>query len=175
MSGTVPIKTERLLLRPHVIEDADQVYALFGADEKMYEYSGWNPYATPEMAKEYVQRCIDSYNDEYFFGWAIEADRRLIGTVGAYDYDKDKNSIELGISIARNSWGKGYATEAVKAVIGYLAHEKQIRTITAWCASKNIGSKRAMEKNGMKFTGAEKGALKINGKTFDKLNFAYEG
>lgn len=151
------------------------MYALFGTDEKMYEYSGWNPYSTPEMARETVQHYIDSYKDEYFFGWAIEADHRLIGSVGAYDYDKDNNSIELGISIARDCWGKGCATEAVKAVIDYLAHEKQIRTITAWCASENIGSRRAMEKNGMKFTGAEKDALKINGKTFDKLNFAYEG
>lgn len=68
MNGTVRLETKRLVLRQHVIEDADTLYANFGTDEKMFEYSGWNPYATPEMARATVQRFIDSYADAHFFG-----------------------------------------------------------------------------------------------------------
>ena len=173
MSGTVQIKTKRLELRQHVMEDADFLYHRFGTDAKMSEYSGWNPYATPEMARETVKRFMDSYGDEFFFGWAIDADNRMIGTIGAYDYDANAGSVEVGLSIDRENWGKGYATEALQTVLSYLTHDRGIRVVKAWCASDNIGSKRAMEKCGMKFAGAESGTLKIKGNTFDKLNYTY--
>lgn len=92
----------------------------------MYEYSGWNPYATPEMARDTVGRFIESYKDEHFYGWAIDCDGRLIGTIGAYDYNAEKSSVEVGISIDRDHWGKGYATEALKAVLAYLTYDMNI-------------------------------------------------
>ena len=162
-----------LVLRQHVPEDAEFLYAHFGTDEKMSAYSGWNPYAAPDMARDTIRRFIDSYADEFFFGWAIDADKRMIGTIGAYDYDANLSCIEVGISIDRDNWGKGYATEALKAVLSYLTHDKQIRVVKAWCASDNIGSKKVMEKCGMKSAGVESGALRINGKVFDKLNYEY--
>ena len=67
MTGTIQLKTDRLILRRHVIEDADFLYRRFGRDEKMYEYSGWNPYATPDMAKETVRNFINGYDDDDFF------------------------------------------------------------------------------------------------------------
>ena len=66
MSGTIRIETERLVLRRHISEDADFLYAFLGTDEKMFEYSGWNPYATHEMARDTIRRFIDSYEDEFF-------------------------------------------------------------------------------------------------------------
>jgi ribosomal-protein-alanine N-acetyltransferase len=38
----------------------------------------------------------------------------MIGTIGAYDFDPEKNQIEVGFSIERASWGYGYAAEAVQ-------------------------------------------------------------
>lgn len=173
MSGTVRIETKRLVLRQHVIEDADYLYTHFGTDENMFRYSGWNPYATPEMARETVQHYIESYVDDFFFGWAIEADGGMVGTIGAYDYDADKSSVEIGISIDREHWGMGYATEAIKAVIAYLTRSKGIRVVKAWCASDNIGSMRALEKSGMKRVSMDKDALKIYGHSYDRLNYEY--
>lgn len=90
MTGTTRIETKRLLLRPHVMEDTEYLYRHFGTDERMYAYSGWNPYATREMARETVRHFIGSYADPSFFGWAIEAGQGIIGTIGAYDYDAKK-------------------------------------------------------------------------------------
>ena len=45
---------------------------------------------------------------------------RMAGIIGAYDYEPSDNSIEVGFTIERGSWGKGYASEALKAVIRYL-------------------------------------------------------
>lgn len=62
---------------------------------------------------------LDSYNDDEFYGWAIEYENELIGTIGAYDSADDREFIEIGVSVASKYWGKGFATEAVKAVTEY--------------------------------------------------------
>ena len=74
MAGTISLQTPRLLLRRHVPEDAGVLYKNFGTDAAMIRYSGWNPYATQEQARETVQRFIDSYVDPRFYGWAIECE-----------------------------------------------------------------------------------------------------
>ncbi len=172
MAGTIPLKTQRLSLRRHVPEDAGLLYQNFGTDAAMYRYSGWNPYATPEQARETVQRFIDSYADPRFYGWAIECEGCMIGTIGAYDYDPEKNQIEVGFSIERASWGKGYAAEALRAVLEYLAQEG-VAHVTAWCASDNIASKRTLEKAGMRLSGIDAGGLEVDGQRFDKLDYTY--
>lgn len=173
MRGTIQLKTKRLLLRRHETEDAKILYTQFGLNDEMFRYSGWNPYATEAMATETIQRFIDSYSDPCFYGWAITSDDELIGTIGAYDYDEAENRIEIGISIVQGFWGHGYASEALQCVLEYLTKEEKIRTVIAWCAEENIGSRRVMEEAGMCLMQVEKDALQISGKTYDKLNFAY--
>ena len=173
MAGTISLNTPRLSLRRHVPEDAEILYQSFGTDAAMYRYSGWNPYATPEQAWETVQRFIDSYADPHFYGWAIERERRMIGTIGAYDYDQNKHQIEVGFSIERASWGKGYATEALEAVLEYLMVQEGIACVTAWCASDNIASKRTLEKAGMRLSGIDAGGLEVDGQRYDKLDYIY--
>ena len=171
--GTVQLQTDRLILRRHKEEDAEVLFRNFGMDPKMFEYSGWNPYATREMAEATVRQFMENYADERFYGWAVEHEGRLIGTVGAYDYDPETDSIEIGCSIERESWGKGFAGEAVSAVLNYLTQQEGIRVVKAWCAADNIGSMKVMEKAGMKRTSVESGALEIDGHKFDKLNYEF--
>ncbi len=173
MNGTIEIKTKRLLLRRYGGGDAAVLYEKFGRDPKMFEYSGWNPYATKAMAEETVADFIRHYSEPRFYGWAVDDGSGLVGTVGAYDYDPEKSQIEVGMSIAWDAWGKGFATEALTAVLHHLTGHEQIRTVIAWCAADNIGSKRAMEKAGMQLKSTESGALAIGGNQFDKLVFAY--
>lgn len=175
MAGTIALQTPRLMLRRHVPEDAGLLYRNFGTDAAMVRYSGWNPYATPEQARETVQRFIDSYADPCFYGWAIERERRMIGTIGAYDFDKEKNQIEVGFSIERASWGKGYAAEALRAVLEYLTTQEGIAHVTAWCASDNIASKRTLEKAGMRLKGVDAGGLEVGGERYDRLDYACDG
>ena len=101
MTGTIKLHTPWLVLRRHVAEDAEILHRVFGLDEAMYRYSGWNPYATANLAEETVQDFIGSYSREDFYGWAIEQDGQLVGTVGAYDFDPCTKSIEIGLSIRR--------------------------------------------------------------------------
>ena len=167
------MKTERLCLRQYKTTDARDLFLHFGKNPNMYTYSGWNPYATKEMAQNTIRHFIDNYEDNRFYGWAIEFNQKLIGTVGAYDYTPVSNSIEVGISIKEEFWGNGFATEALACVLHYLTNDEKIKSVTAWCASENIGSIKAMKKAGMKRVGVEKEALQVDGIICDKLLFCF--
>ena len=169
--GTAELRTERLILRRLRPEDAEPLHRYFGADPAMVRYSGWNPYETEEMAQETVRKMIDGYDDIHFYAWAMETDDVLFGTIGAYDHKDDR--IEVGFSIVRACRGRGYATEALKAVLAYLTENEDISCVTAWCASENIGSKRVLEKAGMRLIRTEKDGLAVEGRVYDKLLYEY--
>lgn len=171
--GTAELWTERLMLRRYCLEDAEQLYRYLGSDPAMYQYSGWNPYATLEMAQETVQRFIGSYNDEHFYSWIMDADGDdvVAGTIGAYDYEDGR--IEVGFSVAKNWQGRGLATQALKKVLEYLTENEGIPCVTAWCASENTGSRRVLEKSGMQLVRIEKDGLKVSDKTYDKMIYEY--
>ena len=169
--GTVELHTERLVLRRYCPEDAGPLYRRMGTEPEMYRYSGWNPYATLEMAQETVKRFIDSYTDDHFYSWVLDVDDVVIGTIGAYDYKDGR--IEVGFSIVPAWQGRGYATDALKKVLEYLTQNEGIPCVTAWCAAENTGSKRVLEKAGMRLVGIEQDGLVADGRVYDKMNFEY--
>ena len=123
------------------------------------------------MAQNTVRGFIDQYNDEHFYGWVMESDDVLLGTIGAYDYKEDQ--IEAGFSVKRACWGLGYATEALNAVLEYLTENEGISRVTAWCASENTGSGRVLEKAGMILVNIEKDGLSVGDTVYDKLTYEY--
>ena len=171
--GTAEMWTERLALRRYRPEDAVPLYQYLGTDPEMYKYSGWNPYATTEMAQETVRRFIDSYDDDHVYSWVMDFDDVVIGTIGAYDYEDDQ--IEVGFSVVQRWQGRGYATEALTRVLEYLTENEGISCVTAWCAAENIGSKRVLEKSGMQLVNTEKNGLTVGEKTYDKLIYMFRG
>ena len=169
--GTAEMWTERLTLRRYRPEDAEPLYQYLGTDPEMHKYSGWNPYATPEMAQETVLHFIDSYDDEHVYSWVMDFDDVVIGTIGAYDYEDDQ--IEVGFSVVQRWQGRGYATEALTKVLEYLTENEGISCVTAWCAAENIGSKRVLEKSGMQLVDTQKDGITVGEKTYDKLIYEY--
>ena len=147
--GTVELWTERMILRRYRPGDADDLYRYLGTEPSMYEYSGWNPYATLEMARETVQGFIDSYDDSHVYSWVMDIDDVIVGTIGAYDYKDDR--IEVGFSVVKGWQGRGLATAALKKVLEYLTENEGIPCVTAWCASENAGSQKVLEKAGMQY------------------------
>ena len=137
----------------------------------MQVYSGWNPYATLEMAQETVRGFIDGYKDEHVYSWIMDIDDVIVGTIGAYDYKDDQ--IEVGFSVVKGWQGRGLATEALKKVLEYLTENEGIPCVTAWCAAENIGSQKVLEKAGMKLVRTEKDGLEVGDSVYDKLTYAY--
>lgn len=169
--GTAEIRTENLILRRYREEDAMQLYEYLGKDPLMYKYSGWNPYATKEMAEETVKRFMESYDDDHSYSWVMDIDGVVAGTIGAYDFKESR--IEVGFSVVPGWQGRGFATEALTAVLKYLTDNEGIPVVTAWCAVENAASHRVLEKSGMKLVSTEKNGLRIGNSVYDKLIFEY--
>lgn len=170
--GTVEIWTEHLILRRYRLEDVGQLYEYLGRDPKMYQYSGWNPYATPEMTQETVRRFIESYDKAHSYSWVMDVDDVIVGTIGAYDYECGR--IEVGFSVVQGWQGRGFATEALRTVLVYLTENEGISCVTAWCAAENAGSRRVLEKAGMQLIGTKKDGLIVGDNVYDKLIFEFK-
>jgi ribosomal-protein-alanine N-acetyltransferase len=63
------------------------------------------------------------------------------------------SEIDLGYHFARPSWNRGFATEAAVAVLAHGLGPLGLDSIMAVAAPKNIGSRRVMEKAGMRYEG----------------------
>jgi len=169
--GSAELWVGRMVLRRYRPEDAEELCEAFGKNPEMYRYSGWNPYATLEMAQKTVHRFIESYEDEHSYAWVMDIDDVIVGTIGAYDYDADR--IETGFSVRPEWQGRGLATEALKKVLEYLTENEGIPCVTAWCASENAGSRRVLEKAGMQLIRTEKEGLRVGDRVYDKMIFEY--
>ncbi len=168
--GTAEIRTERLVLRQFRENDLDDVYENYGSDPLVNRWISFAPYADRESAARFLQMHIENYqNDPDFYGWAVTLDDTVIGSIGLFHIDEDSDSMEIGYSIGSRWWSKGYATEAVSAVINYAFEKIEVHRIYATHHIENTASGRVMEKSGMSFEGIMKDAQKNRDGSFSDL------
>lgn len=111
------LETERLILRALRGEDTPALAAIHGDAEVMRFLGDGKP--EPSLAEAY--RVIMTYTGHWSLHgcgkWAVEekATGRLVGRTGFIDQPYDWPGLELGWTLARESWGKGYATESALA------------------------------------------------------------
>lgn len=63
---------------------------------------------------------------------------------------------DVGFAILPEHQGRGYATEAAKAVISYVQREWNVQGVFGFCAPGNMRSRRVLEKSGLGFRGVRK-------------------
>lgn len=144
-------RTQRLMLRPGWIEDAPELARAIGHHEVTRNLSRapW-PYAVSD-AEEFLTRLAAPRDLPVFLICAIEGGMsRLVGCIGL---DRmDTNSVELGYWITPDAWGRGYATEAGRAVVD-IARTLRVPHLTASHFADNPASGRVLRKLGFRPTG----------------------
>jgi len=143
-------KTERLLLRPFLESDVPAVTQLAG-DRAIADTTLLIPHPyTEDDAKRWIRSHPKSLEDGKESPWAItlKESKELIGAIGIEVEPKYFRG-ELGYWIGKPYWGKGYATEAVGAMIRYGFDELGLNRIYATHFKRNVASGKVMQKNGM--------------------------
>lgn len=142
------IKTERLLLRPLTVSDAESVFE-WVSDERVTRYMVYTTYESIDQVREWLG-FIENGAKSNHFGFERLSDGKLIGS-GDIGPGRKNDYWGFGYNLRYDCWGNGYATEAVKAMIKY-AHDNfgATRFISSH-AEPNRASGRVMEKCGMKF------------------------
>jgi RimJ/RimL family protein N-acetyltransferase len=152
--GFASLETDRLRLRPFTAADTDNLVTLDGDPAVMRFINGGRP--TPrEVVVEQVLPRFRWYQEQssgYGF-WAAE-ERETGAFIGWFHLRPDPDGgdpaePELGYRLVRDAWGKGYATEGSRALIGRAFEDLGARRVWAATMVVNIGSRRVMEKAGM--------------------------
>ncbi|MEA3017907.1 MAG: hypothetical protein QOI38_2629 [Sphingomonadales bacterium] len=145
-------RTERLLLRPGWIEDAPALHRAI-ADERIVRnlaQAPW-PYA-PADAESFLARERSPAEPAMLIFLRTQAAPELIGGIGLAR--TPRGGTELGYWLTLRHWGRGYATEAGRAVLAAARESLRLRRIEAGHFLDNPASGRVLDKLGFRPTGA---------------------
>ncbi|MGG0239993.1 GNAT family N-acetyltransferase [Bacillus rhizoplanae] len=144
------LTTERLRLRPLKIQDAADVFE-YALDPEVTTYTVWYPHEKLQDSQMFIQSILHQYENEEMAAYGIELKKKIIGTCGFIEYDKNHHKAELAYALSKNYWRQGFATEAAKAFIGYGFETLQLSRIEARCHVSNVQSEQVMKRLGMQY------------------------
>ncbi len=151
------LQTQRLILRPFCLADADDVQLLAGAREvAAMTLTIPHPYEDG-MAQEWIQTHPTAFSQGkgVNFAIALRDKNTLCGAIGL-GINQEHNHAELGYWIGKPFWGNGYCTEAAKEVLRYGFEKLGLHRICASHFVHNPTSGRVMQKIGMTYEGCRR-------------------
>ena len=148
------LSTSHLILRALRLTDLDDLYE-YASDPEIDQYVPWKHYKNIDEAHENLNEFLEEYEKDGLGAWGIEhrADKKLIGIINTSIPHRINRRVELGYTISRAYWGKGYATETVQAVIQFGFEKMNLVRIEAVLLPEHLASARVLEKSGMQFEG----------------------
>jgi ribosomal-protein-alanine N-acetyltransferase len=155
---TTRFETQRLVVRTFEPRDSDAWIAMFSDPE----VTRFIPAGPPRNSETFQTQMAARHAMEAELGyaiWAVEekATGTFIGQCGlrpAAIMDPSAGSeIDLAYHLTRASWNKGYASEAVVAVLRHGLETVVLERVMAVALPENVGSWRVMEKSGMRYEG----------------------
>ena len=149
------LTTERLVLRPLTARDVPDLVRHAGRREIAdTTISIPHPYSE-EQAQEWLVSNAGLFARGKAVVFAIQPKREatLAGAVGLRDLDPEHSQAEMGFWMRVELWGKGYATEAARAVLGFGFERLGLNRIYAHHMARNPASGRVLAKIGMQKEG----------------------
>jgi len=134
------------------LADAEAIFRQYATDPEVTKYVSWRAHRNLAETRDYMRMCSLAWDVGRAFHWVIEraADKQVMGMMIAR---VDAGKWELGYVLARQHWGRGFMTEALKELIAWALKQKDIYRIWAVCDVDNLASARVMEKSGMQREG----------------------
>lgn len=147
------VETERLLLRPVEMGDVDDL-ALYHSDPETVRFIPW-PVRTREQVREALEKAVAATNfendgDFKLFAWVHKESRKVIGQSSIRIEARAHKRGELGWLINPSYAGRGFAFEAVRAVIDLAFTHLDFHRVTALMDVRNQKSASLAERLGMR-------------------------
>ena len=174
LCGTQTIDTERLTLRQFTIEDAESAMNNWAGDDHVQNMYGEPSYKTIEAAVKLLEKYIKSYDKGSYFRWAVieKTSGECIGQVAYFLVDTGNSFGEVEYCIGTAFQGKGYATEATKAVIDYGFRQIGFHKVQICVRPSNLASKKVIDKCGFTYEGTLRDYFFIDGKYEGRMYFS---
>jgi ribosomal-protein-alanine N-acetyltransferase len=147
------LSTERLIIRPFLESDYQDLHEYLSLKET-YQYEPGEPVSLEEAKK----LCLERAKGKDFWAVTLKDDsKKLVGHVSFIQAEpKFFLTWEIGFIFNPAFQGKGYATEASRALIDNSFKELNAHRVVGYCSTENIPSWRVLEKCGMKREGMQR-------------------
>jgi len=146
-----PLITQRLVLRRSRPEDAGAISA-YRSDPEVHRYQGWDRTDAEGVRAEIVEmagRVPGEPGGWIQFSVEDRETNRLVGDIGLSLADGEPGVIKIGYTMSPAFQGRGYATEAVGALVDYAFDTLGADIVRAYASAENVASIRVAEKVGM--------------------------
>lgn len=152
MTNPQEILTDRLRLRPPTESDAESIFARYSQDPEVSLYLSWTPHRSIDDTRAFLRRIIADNTEGRSLGFLIFSRESggLLGSVGGAIVG---HRIQFGYCLARDAWGRGFATEAAHAFVETAMKRAGIGRIQAYCDVENRASARVLAKIGLTLEG----------------------
>ena len=163
-----PIQTPRLILRRLTMADAQDIYD-YSRDPQVARYVLWSPHRSIGDSRCFLRCLIRQYRTGEYASYGIQSREtgHIIGTIGFDQVSREHRCAQVGYSLARSAWNRGYMTEALSAMLQSGFEVEHFHRIEATHDVRNPASGRVMEKCGMTLEGVLKGRYYNKGEYID--------
>lgn len=163
ISGLAIFETERLRLQPLTEADIESVFSLMDDPEVM---AFWDipEVDDPDVVAQIVRSQIAAMADGAAVHWSIRRldDGVFVGTCDLSEIHRRHKRAEVGFMLGRDTWGQGYALEAMRAVIAFAA-TSGMRRLTGRTHLGNRSSEALLQKLGFQEEGLLRGHVLRDG------------
>jgi [ribosomal protein S5]-alanine N-acetyltransferase len=146
----VELETPRLCLRPFTDADHAAIHAVY-ADPEVMRFVGHGAHRTPAETARALRGYADALGARgYAFVAVVERESgAVIGDAGLHPLAGRGPDVELGYTLARSAWGRGYATEMGRALVEHAFGALGFPRVMAQVEPGNDASRHVLEKLGM--------------------------
>lgn len=148
----VALRTERLILRPWTVADRAPFAAMNADPEVRRFFPSLQTRAESDASADFL---ASQFERTPYGPWAVEVPGKVAfaGFVGLWQPPPDvrpHGPVEIGWRLARDCWGKGYATEAARAALDFVFREQFLDAVVAFVVPANIASRSLMDRIGLR-------------------------
>ena len=134
--------------------DAAAHYAVF-SDPEVARYWSSGPWTALDQAREHIAGVLAAYADGSGMRLGIElrATGELIGSASLHRFVDASRRCELGYALTRAHWGRGYVSEALRALLNFGFSALDLNRVEADIDPRNDASARVLDKLGFQKEG----------------------
>ena len=154
--GTLPLETDRLILRQFSTDDAEAMYRNWAGDPEVTKYLMWPAHKDASVSAAVLAEWVPNYAKPTYYQWAItvkENGREPIGSIAVVEHEDSVAKMHIGYCIGRAWWHQGIMSEALQAVMDFLFDEVGMNRLEARHDPRNPHSGCVMKKCGMTYEG----------------------
>lgn len=159
------VETDRLIMRRVMPSDVPDMGA-WTTDARVSKYLLRKEANDPMDILDGFRRKDPNSKENILMIERSKDDNRAMGLCGAF-YNGEEDVWELAYTLRYDEWGKGYTTEACRALIDYVSKNFGAHSFRAECAKENVGSSKVLKKLGMAYSHDSSYSKKDGSATFE--------